>query len=272
MSTLLALNEIQSGTNPSGVPCVFFPLTALAASLWWIMLFRHYLGITRLASPLRNRLSLFLIPVTCFGLVFFVSAWVRPLGSDWPLVPWLAFLGLGFMTNALDFLGISPQSNVVERRNMAVAWAIGGAQFGFSLCFIGVLLHGPNMVVVVLLTLLGGFGFPVLGTSLDRMWRIGERIIVGRDLASGCRWGCFLAAIGFLIGDASARLFTGKTSFFLVAEINLLIGLFTLAVVLDRLIKWTDSTWFGFIRDGIIPGFLYLALAATCFALLRAPS
>jgi uncharacterized membrane protein YjfL (UPF0719 family) len=114
-----------------------------------------------------------------------------------------AWVGLG--TTLLPRFGLSVRDDVIERRNWAAAFAIGGAMLGLTFAFAGANVgNGPSWSVVLFSGALSTGGLLAVWGIVNAITPAHEHVTVDRDLASGLRTGALLLACGAILGRGAA--------------------------------------------------------------------
>jgi uncharacterized membrane protein YjfL (UPF0719 family) len=112
---------------------------------------------------------------------------------------------LGGTTFIFPLLGVSARDDVVERRNTAASYAVGGALLGVTMCFAGANVgSGPGPEVVFFCAILSTAAFFFLWFVLESIAHPSEAITVDRDEEAAVRLAGFLVATGILLGGAVA--------------------------------------------------------------------
>jgi uncharacterized membrane protein YjfL (UPF0719 family) len=184
-------------------------LLVLAVISWWPW-YGGLLSVSLLASPMRLRIPLVVVPLACIIVVLItlrLSASPDVRGDAVSLV-FYSILGaawLGGATLVFPLLGISARDDVVERHNRGAAWAVNGALVGVTFCFAGANIgSGPGPEAVLFCAALATLVFFLCWLSLELIVSLSERITVDRDLGAGLRLGGFTAGLGIVLGRAVA--------------------------------------------------------------------
>jgi hypothetical protein len=178
----------------------------IGAIRWYVPCFR----IRALACPPNVRLWLYVYPLVCAAILFFIL--ISLAASDVVTSPlYISFyllMGVGFvsvMAQGFGLLGLSLRRDALERGNRASAAALGGALIGLTFCFAGGNIgDGPGWWVVIFSGLLATLTWYAMWLVLQGVTNVGEHISVDRDLASGLRLAGYLAASGLILGRAVA--------------------------------------------------------------------
>jgi hypothetical protein len=181
-----------------------------------------------------------------------------------------AWVGVALL--ALPAMGISPTSDVVDRRNAGAGWAVAGAVVGLTLSYAGGNIgDGPGWWVVVFSAGLGTLGMFGGWAALDLVTGLSRLVTVERDTASGVRLGGLLAAMGLIMGRSVAgdwhSIPDTLEDFAIIAWPAL--GLVALEGFLGLMIRPTRHNPRPSVPAfGAMPAVLYLAIAAGYVALL----
>lgn len=117
----------------------------------------------------------------------------------------LGMAWVGTATYAFPIAGLIMRDDVIERRNAAVAAAIGGAILGIAAAYAGGNIgDGPGWWVVVGCAIIATAGLFAAWIALEMVTGISEQITVERDASAGWRLGGFLFACGLVLGRAVA--------------------------------------------------------------------
>jgi hypothetical protein len=175
--------------------------------LAWVGWCRDILGPSRFFAPLRLRVPLALNAVLCLAAILLVlltaSAQDGRHNSNYVMCSeMLAAFWLMVGLWLFPFFGISPQDDVVERRNVGAFWAVNGALIGFAACFAGANVGNEPAAVV--------FGAVLASASFFLVWFVADlagghwadTITIDRDFQSGLRLGCLLLGTGLGFGSA----------------------------------------------------------------------
>ncbi len=149
-------------------------------------------------------------PPICLAMLFMVlRLWaandVRYSGTYLMFYTVAGAAWVGFCALWLGFLGISPRDDVIERQNLAAAFATAGAIAGITFSFAGANIgNGPGWWVVVFSAGLSTGAFFGLWALVERFTAISDLVTVDRSVDGGLRLGGFLIAIGMILGRAVA--------------------------------------------------------------------
>jgi hypothetical protein len=167
----------------------------------------------------------------------------------------------------LPCLGYSVRDDVLERRNGAALWAIGGALVGLTLCFAGGNIgNGPGWWVVVFAAALSTFAFFALWVLFEWLARPSEAITIGRDVAAGLRLAGLLVAAGLILGRAVAGDWVSAQA--TLRDLALrgwpAVVLFAAGIVVERIAPPQTGRGIGAAASmGLLPALIYLAGAGT---------
>jgi len=143
-------------------------------------------------------------------MLFLVLRWwaaddVRYSGTYLTFYMAMGAAWVGFCTHWLGLLGISPREDVLERQNLAAAFAMIGALAGITFSFAGANIgNGPGWWVVVFSAGLSTLAFFGLWVVVECLTGVSESVTVERACSAGLRLGGFLAAAGMILGRAVA--------------------------------------------------------------------
>ena len=167
-------------------------------------------GLSPLLCGWVHRSAVVVLPLLCAVLLLGVLRYLAAddVRNDVRYLAMYEALGGAWVMMAamlLPCLGYSIRDDVLERRNAAALWAIGGALVGLTLCFAGGNIgNGPGWWVVVFAAGLSTFAFFVLWILFEWLARSSEAITIGRDIAAGLRLVGLLVAAGLILGRAVA--------------------------------------------------------------------
>jgi len=173
---------------------------------WWI---RSLLGVSRLRSPLWQRLSLIATPPLCLAalLVLLLTAAAPAVRASPFYIIWYEMLGGVWLCGSLhsfDYLGISPRGDAVERANRAAHRVAVCATVAVTLCFAGANIGdgpGPEAVIpCAVLSTASLFGAWALVGRLAPAWI--DAVTIDRDVRAGNRLGALLIVLGLVFGYA----------------------------------------------------------------------
>jgi hypothetical protein len=171
---------------------------------------------------------------------------------------------VGFCALWLGFLGVSPRDDVIERQNLAAAFATAGALAGITFSFAGANIgDGPGWWVVVFSAGLSTLAFFGLWALVERLTAVSELVTVDRAVDAGLRLGGFLAAAGMILGRAvagdwvSAEATVGD----FVAVAWPVLPLAALAVVIERVQSPHTSARGGDSLVGLFVASIYMAVS-----------
>ncbi len=180
-----------------------------AAAFAWL----RWYAVLRVRMPaIRNAgRSVFVAgPIACLVMLFLVLRWwaaddVRYSGAYLTFYLAMGAAWVGFCTHWLGLLGISPRDDVIERQNLAAAFATAGALAGITFSFAGANIgNGPGWWVVVFSAGLSTLAFFGLWAVVECLTVVSESVTVERSGGAGLRLGGFLAATGMILGRAAA--------------------------------------------------------------------
>lgn len=179
---------------------------AVLAWGWWYATMRVRVLAVRNAGR-----SIFIAgPVVCLVMLLLVLRWwaaddVRYSGTYLTFYMAMGAAWVGFCTHWLGFFGISPRDDVLERQNLAAAFAVAGALAGITFSFAGANIgNGPGWWVVVFSAGLSTLAFFGLWVVVECLTGVSETVTVERACNAGLRLGGFLAAAGMVLGRAAA--------------------------------------------------------------------
>lgn len=214
--------------------------------------------------------SLFaMTPPICLVLLFVVLClWaaddVRCSGTYLAFYMFAGAAWVGFCALWLGFLGISPRDDVIERQNLAAAFAISGAVVGITFSFGGANIgNGPGWWVVVFSAGLATIAFFGLWTLVERLTAISELVTIDRSVGAGLRLGGLLIAMGMILGRAVAGDWMSAAA--TVRDFALVgwpvLPLTLLAVVVERVQSPDAGNRDGDSLVGLFVAMVYLAIA-----------
>jgi len=173
---------------------------------WWYAAMRVRMLVVRNAG----RFIFVVSPITCLAMLWVVLWWwaaddVRYSGTYLTFYMAMGLAWVGFWTHWLGLFGISPRDDVLERQNLAAAFAVAGALAGITFSFAGANVgNGPGWWVVVFSAGLSTLVFFGLWAVVERLTGVSERVTVERADGAGLRLGGFLVAAGMILGRAVA--------------------------------------------------------------------
>ena len=173
---------------------------------WWYATMR----VSVLAVRNAGRSIFILSPVACLAMLFLVLWWwaaddVRYSGTYLTFYTAMGAAWVGLCALWLKLFGISPRDDVLERQNLAAAFAIAGALAGITFSFAGANVgNGPGWWVVVFSAGLSTLAFFGVWVVVECLTGVSELVTVERACSAGLRLGGFLAATGMILGRAVA--------------------------------------------------------------------
>jgi hypothetical protein len=184
----------------------------LGGSIWfgrrWID--RLGRGVGWCSVPRRVSAALAVLPVALLvGLAFALrAAAAREVREDGAYVLLFVLLGavwLGVAVEALSWLGLSIDDDVVDRRNPAAAWALAGALVSVSLSY-GFANFGEGETIWTTLgpAQLALVACLLLWAAHQRVSGAADAIGIDRDASAGLRFAGMAIATGLIIGRAMA--------------------------------------------------------------------
>ena len=192
----------------SGDEIVVFLATVILSLVFWIpwTLENLRVGHHRAGRGWLNAAPLASGAALCAVLLGFASYDVQddPVYVVFYMSMGAAWVGLAVRV-VLPYLGLSARDDVLERGNVAAAYAMGGAVLGLTLCFAGGNIgDGPGWWVVVFSALLSTGAFFISWFFLDKLTRLADVVTIDRDPAAGLRLAAFFAGSGLILGRAVA--------------------------------------------------------------------
>ncbi len=179
---------------------------AAFAWFWWYAAVRVRMLVVRNAGR-----SIFIAgPIACLLMLLLVLRWwaaddVRESGTYLTFYTVMGAAWVGFCSLWLSLLGVRPRDDVIERQNLAAAFATAGALGGITFSFAGANVgNGPGWWVVVFSASLSSLAFFGLWALFEWLTGISESVTVERSGGAGLRLGGFLAATGIILGRAVA--------------------------------------------------------------------
>jgi uncharacterized membrane protein YjfL (UPF0719 family) len=201
---MLVLAEEMGGDEVlAGVAGAAIGLLVLVA--WYLPAFR----VTTLGRT-RAPWAILFAPALALGvLVIVLALWsAKEVRFDVRYIVLFMVIGaawLGWAPLTAAVVGLAPRPNVLERRNAAADFALGGAVLGFGVAFAAANIgEGPTIWTTIGPALLATVGLAVLWTVVEILGRVSDAITIDRDVASGVRLGAFLIAAGLVLGRAVA--------------------------------------------------------------------
>lgn len=252
----------------SGDETMVMLVSMVVAAVAW---YRWYAATRVKTLAIRNAgRSLFAVtPPISLALLFVVLClWaaddVRCSGTYLAFYMFAGAAWVGFSVLWLDFLGISPRDDVIERQNLAAAFATSGAVFGITFCYAGANIgNGRGWWVVVFSAGLATIAFFGLWAMIERLTTISESVTVDRFVGAGLRLGGLLIAMGMILGRAVAGDWVSAAAtvrdFAFVAWP--VVPLTLLAVVIERVQSPDASHREGESLVGLFVAMVYLAIA-----------
>jgi uncharacterized membrane protein YjfL (UPF0719 family) len=205
------------------------------------------------------------LPVICVALLYLIlrkyaADDVRDSGIYLLFYMALGVAWVGLSSTACSFIGICPRDDVVERQNMAAAFATTGALLGITLCFGGGNIgNGPGWWVVIFSGLLSTATFFALWGMFEYFTNISESVTVERDSGAGLRLGGLLCGMGLILGRAVAGdwVSTGATVMDFMAVGWVALPLAGAAAVIERLMPRGSNGETPVAITGLFIGGLY---------------
>jgi len=217
------------------------------------------------------RMIAMVIPLLCAIVLLIVllswsSADVRSSGlyTFFYMVFGAAWVGIARLF--IPILGISVRDDVIERRNTAALWPIGGALLGLTFCLAGANIgDGPGWWVVVFSGMLSTCLWFALWMFFQLITHAADHITIDRDPAAGWRLAGYLTATGIILGRAVAG--DWQSAVATVRDAGRLAwpayALFVAAVFLEMLFRpRAERPTANPMIAGYIPALLYLGCAA----------
>ncbi len=251
----------------------------VATVLWGRWYYRTSTQWPERARP-AGRGILWLAPLLAAALILTVLKTVASFDvvDDLRYISLYFFLGLawvGAATLAFPTAGLHMRDDAVERRNPAVAPAVGGAIVGLAAAYAGGNIgDGPGWWVVVASAFISTAGFLLAWQLLEALTGIAESITVERDVAAGWRLGGFLVAVGLVLGRSVAGDWVSASATLHDAALTGWpgLGLLALAIVLERTLRVTPAAPSRPVSShGVMPAAGMIALAITWLAWLGLP-
>ncbi len=193
----------------SGDEVMVLMVAAVVAAMAW---YRWYSAVLIRALVMRNasRPLFVAAPVVCLTLLYAILLrWaaddVRHSGTYLTFYMVAGAAWVGFCAQFCSFLGISPRDDVIERQNLAAAFAAAGALAGITFCFAGGNVgDGPGWWVVVFSAGLATGAFFALWALVEWLTGVSESVTVERADGAGLRLGGYLAGMGMILGRSVA--------------------------------------------------------------------
>lgn len=182
--------------------------SATFSSFKWVARLRRAAGFRAVSDPVR--LGLALLPIgllTGLALVLRAGA-AREVREDVDYIALFVLLGaawLGMASEALAWIGISVDDDVIERRNLAAAWALAGAllavMIGYGFANLG---EGQTIWMTIGPALLALVACLVLWAIYQRVSGALDAIGIERDISAGLRFAGMAIATSLIVGRAMA--------------------------------------------------------------------
>lgn len=194
----------------SGDEVFVFIACTIVSLFTWLPWLWHAGFTARRCSRFNDRWGLFFFPLICAAVLAAVLRLYSSLDvqTDPVYIAFYLVMGaawVGFASRFLGTFGLSARDDVIERRNPAAAYAIGGALLGITLCFAGGNIgNGPGWWVVVFSAALSTLAFFLLWTLLHRFTGLADAVTIDRDPASGLRLMGYFIGSGLILGRAVA--------------------------------------------------------------------
>ena len=116
----------------------------------------------------------------------------------------VAWLYLGTFIMGI-FFDLSWRDDILNLNNTAALFAFAGGFLGLAIIYAGANAgDGPGWWCVLEAGGLGLMAWVAVAVVVNLLTRVSERITVGRDVACGVRFGCFLLASGIILGWAAS--------------------------------------------------------------------
>jgi hypothetical protein len=260
---------------------VFVTIGALVAGpVWWTF---TLIGLGRVTTLRRGAAGVQALTVTISVCALGILAILKTVASfdvvDAPEYQFMyGVLGLAWLRLAaifFAFAGLSVRDDLVERRNTATVPAVAGAFVGLTLCYAGGNIgDGPGWWVVV-------FSAGLASAMLFAAWLIlaqfssaMDAMTIDRDPSAGVRVGAFLAACGLVLGRVVAGDWysVGDTLTDAAAGLPALVVILVAALLAERMARPTpERPHASMLLFGIVPAFLYLAIAAGAVSAMEWP-
>lgn len=182
-------------------------LVGLVTAMRW---YAGLLDVTSLGGSRIGRVALGLTPIGSLALILAVLAsWsAKEVRTDVRyiflfLTAGAAWLGLaGWM---FGFLGVSTRDDVLDGRNAAATWAVGGGYWATALCYAGSNIgEGPTIWTTFATAAATTVTLFALWFSLELSCHVSEAVTLDRDVASGARLAGVLVSAGIILGRAGA--------------------------------------------------------------------
>jgi uncharacterized membrane protein YjfL (UPF0719 family) len=239
---------------------------ATFAWYWWYAAMR----VQALAVRNAGRSIFVATPPICLAMLFLVlRLWaaddVRYSGTYLMFYTVAGAAWVGFCALWLGFLGISPRDDVIERQNLAAAFATAGALAGITFSFAGANIgNGPGWWVVVFSAGLSTAAFFGLWALVERLTAISESVTIDRAVDAGLRLGGFLVAIGMILGRAVAGDWVSQEATIrdFVAVAWPVLPLTVLAVTIERVQSPDTRARDGDSFVGLFVAAIYLAVSS----------
>ena len=189
------------------------------------------------------------VPVLCAGALYYVlrNYASHDVRDSTAYTAFYMLMGAAWVAVAMrvwGWLGISTRDDLIERGNVAAAFAVFGALIAITFCFAGGNVgDGPGWWVVVFAAVLSTGTLFVLWSVLQKLSGVGEAITVDRDPASGLRAAGYLIASGVILGRAVAGNWVSVDA--TLVDFAALgwpaLVIFALALVIERLLRPTPQ-------------------------------
>ncbi len=253
-------------------------VSAALAVFYWGRWYVRLAGLGTFAAGPPVRLLLIFVHVLCLLLVLIVltTAAAKEVRENVGYVGLFTATGavaLGVVNLLSTLIGISALQDAVERRNLAAAWAVGGAWLGSTLCICGANVgEGPTIY-----TTLGPLALSV--GALGGCWlafacvtKSTAAVVVDRDCASGVRLAGLLVAWGLVLGRAVAGDWVSSEATLRDFAVNgwPALALLLIAAPVELMVRPTPRRPFPpLVSAGVLPAVAYVAAASASLVGVR---
>jgi uncharacterized membrane protein YjfL (UPF0719 family) len=251
-------------------------VVAVAGLATW---FRPLARVAALGSSRNQRLLLWLVPIVCLGVIWFVLASfaASEVRHNTGYTVLFVATGAAWLTVArglFALLGISFRDDALERNNPAATMAICGAMLGVTFTYAGANIgEGPTVWTTIYPGLMATACLLVFWLSIELTTHVSLAVTEDRDLASGLRLAGFLTSVGLILGRAVAGDWESAVvtvDDFVRDAWPVLLWVFVAVIAEDMLRPTPERPFPSVVKSGLVPALSYL-LAAVGYLLWLGP-
>ncbi len=240
---------------------------------------RHLVNLLRVATRLRNRaarVSLAVLPLAAIAVLHLALTHVAAAEVRTAPIYQTLFevVGVAWLAGAwalMPLTGLSPRDDVLETENPSAAIAVGGAWLGSFACYFAANIgEGPTIWTTLGPAALATALWFAIAVLHELASGAAEAVAIDRDLASGCRLGGLLAALGIVLGAGAAGDWVSAADTLGSAEHAAIVAaiLAAASALVHRLSRPAPACARRSVAAaGVVPGTLYVASAITWAAL-----